>query len=652
MKKGGISLLKLFDLKKKDSTKGTIDKKEYDENLILEIQPQGNVSFTDERFIWKGDGYEACIHVYKFPSTVNDFWLERILNLPYVISTLDVSTEDKEIVFNSLKKSLGEQKSRIYSEKDEMSKDEAIESYQEMKDLASTLRRDGEVVKKIHLRLFVSARTQQDIETRVKDILTMLEGNDFKASIFMNEQKYEWQSLLTSFQDQSKMPNKRYGQVMPSETLSAGYPFHFTYLDDPQGQHLGYSFTGGVVNFDLFHKDNKRLFYNGIVVGGMGSGKSTTLKKLLKMNAIVGNTIRVLDVVGEFEELVLRLGGKAINLDGSDGIINPLQVLATAYNEDTGEIDIQVSFSKHISKLIMMYQFISPDCTTQELQEYERLLLQFYRESNLDLNQITNYKAKDYPIFKDFYKFVENEYFEDVSNKIIRPNITSTTRTRMENILLSIDSLISTYGAIFNGHSTIEDITNEQIISFKLRNLLDMSKPIFLAQLFNVFTLVWDNALKQGTKEKSAYENKQKHLYDITRYLMIIDEFHNLTNSDNPIAVEYLNRYAREARKYFGGLLLATQSLRDVAPEHASNETQGKVKELFTLTQYRFIMKQETDLIPDIHRTFGDKLSESEIHLIPRLGQGQCILSVSGTGNIGFEVFATEDELALFKGGA
>src|SRR5690625_5733268 len=82
----------------------------------------------------------------------------------------------------------------------------------------------------------------------------------------------------------------------------------FSGLNDQRGSYLGSSFRGGNVMFDLFHSDKLRRFYNGVVIGKMGAGKSTTLKKLLMDNEARGNFIRGFDVTGEFKTLVSALG--------------------------------------------------------------------------------------------------------------------------------------------------------------------------------------------------------------------------------------------------------------------------------------------------------------------------------------------------------
>ena len=84
--------------------------------------------------------------------------------------------------------------------------------------------------------------------------------------------------------------------------------------------------------FDLFTKTSTRLYYNFLVTGEMGSGKSTLLKKQLKDNAAKGNFVRTFDVSGEFTLLTKTLGGKVIKMDGSNGILNPLEILRAGDN--------------------------------------------------------------------------------------------------------------------------------------------------------------------------------------------------------------------------------------------------------------------------------------------------------------------------------
>ena len=110
--------------------------------------------------------------------------------------------------------------------------------------------------------------------------------------------------------------------------------------------------------------------------------------------------------------------------------------------------------------------------------------------------------------------------------------------------------------------------------------------------------------------------------------------------------------YIREARKYFGSLLFATQNIRDYMPEESDEKGIDIIKTLFQLTQYKFIMRQDSGSVEAIQKIFKNQLTETELAKIPMLGKGETILSIKGDKNIAFTIDVSDDELALYQGGA
>lgn len=626
--------------------------KEYNPYLLTQIQPQGGIKF-DERIIQKGDGFETIINLYDYPIEVDSFWLERLLTIDDdIITTVDIGTANKQEILKKLEKSLVEQENRFYEDRSKIGQIKAKSTYQSLQGLTENITNNGEIIKLVHIRYFVSCATRDKLESKVKEIIEKLESLGYRGAILLNEQEYEWKSLFNGYLEQEKFINRRKGKAIPSETLGAGYPFHYAKLDDPTGMFLGTTFTGGSVLFDLFTKTKDRMSYNAVIVGTMGSGKSTLLKKLVLNNAIQGQTIRVLDIVGEFRSLVQALDGKTISLDGSDGMINPLQILATITDDNTNEVDNERSFMTHLSKVSMMYKFLNPDCESDEQRQFESLVSNFYRFKNIDISRCTEYEVNEYPTMSELLVYIQNELYSDMENKIAKVNLTESHRKRLESIILNIESVVRDYGMLFDGHSSIKDINKEQILSFELRNLSSFDERIFNAQIFSILTLLWNNSLVQGSKEMKAFNNGLKPLEDCTKYMILIDEAHRIINSNNIKSVEYLTSFEREARKYFGGLIFATQSIRDVAPANINNEVFEKIKTLFELTQYKFIMKQDNNVLSLLSEIFSGQLSQNELSKIPYLKQGNCILSMNGFSNIMFNVEVNKEELDLFKGGA
>ncbi|WP_242230092.1 VirB4 family type IV secretion system protein [Bacillus cereus group sp. BfR-BA-01329] len=642
----------MFGTKNKSKEK-LKQKKGYNPYLLAKIQPQGGVKF-EESYIRKGDGFETCVHIHDFQTVVSDFWLERIMNMPNMITTLDVISDNRKEVVESINKSMSEQTVRHDTAKDNIDRIDARKQYQELEFLYNQIG-EGEVMKRIHLRIYISEKTIDELEKQVKFVIETLESYNFRGAIFLNEQEYEWDALVSSFEVQKNYINKRKGKEIPSLSLAGGCPFHFTYLSDPYGTFYGTTKTKGCVIFDQFHRDKQRKSYNAVLIGKMGAGKSTLLKKATLDNAIKGYKIRGFDIVGEFEDLVHALGGKQISLDGTEGIINPLQVYKTAEAEE-------VSFGQHLSKLTIFYRFISPRASDEIVQEYENLLRKLYIEKGLwddtkgANNHITGKDATEYPIFSDFLELIRNELYIDgnYKDRKTHENLSDSLKERLEIIELNIANLVGSYGNLFDGPSSINSFHDEQIVFFSLRHLSSFREEIFRAQIFNVMNLLWDEMLQNGIPQYHAFNKKMLSFEDAVRFLIIIDEAHHIINTKpgSEYALDFLTKFSREARKYFAGLFYASHSIRDFVPENSEQRIVEQIKILFELTQYKFIMQQDSNSLGMLKRIFAGELSESEISEIPYLNTGDVLLSIGAVKNVLFNVEVTDEELALFGGGA
>ncbi|MEN3156429.1 type IV secretion system protein VirB4 [Priestia aryabhattai] len=637
---------------KKEKTPQEIkQKKGYNPYFVAQIQPQGGVSFK-ENLVRNGDGYSTCIHIYEYPTNVNDFWLEPIMNMPNAITTLDVVSDERKQVVEAINKNMSEQNARHVNAKENIDRMDAQEQYLDMKELYRQVT-NGEVIKRIHLRIYIAEKTIPDLEKRLKEVIHHLETHNFRGSIFLNEQEYEWESLVTHFDIQKKYPNKRKGKEIPALALAGGFPFHFTHLDDPYGTYQGTTRTGGSVIFDLFHKDQQRKSYNAVLMGLMGAGKSTFLKKVTTDNAIKGYKIRGFDIVGEFESLVRELGGKQIALDGSEGQINPLQVFKTHEHEIN-------SFTQHLSKLTVFYRFIAPEAKDDELKEYEKLLRKLYIQKQLwndekgSINYITGLSPEAYPTFNEFLQLIRQELYADEKTREHHPNLGEYRKRRLELIELNIENLVETYAHLFDGISTIEDFNDEQVVFFSIRHLSKLKDEIAQAQLFNVMSLLWDGMLQNGEPQLAAYTKGTLSFEDAIRYLIVIDEAHHIVNTKkgNEHALDFLTEFSREARKYFAGLIYASHLISDFVPDGSEQTAIEKIKKLFDLTQYKFIMQQDDNNLDTIQRVFKTGITDSELAEIPKLPIGDVLLCIKSVKNILFHIEIDEEEKVLYGGGA
>ena len=225
----------------------------FDPYLISRIQPQGGITFKDDKFAVTGTGFEACIHLYDYKSFVDTYWLSRVLNIPDVISLVDISTENTEEAKKNLNKAMDEQSDRIDNADNNKAYIEAKNRLDQYATLFNEIDSFEEIVKLVHIRLFVSGRTKEDTENKIAEILVSLNGNGYKGAVFLGEVESEWMSMFQSYTAQSKNEYARYGQAIPSHQLAFGNPFIFSSLNDPYGAYMGTTTnSGGIFNFDPF----------------------------------------------------------------------------------------------------------------------------------------------------------------------------------------------------------------------------------------------------------------------------------------------------------------------------------------------------------------------------------------------------------------
>ena len=634
-----------------DSMENIIKKKGFNPFLAERIQPKGGISWNDERYMKTGDGYMCCLSIYSYPKKADRYWLYHVFNIENAIVTVDVKTETLEEVTKNINRSMKENRVRIRTEKDDSAVMDAEQKYFAFQELYEEISNMSEVIKTIFTRVFLSAKTQEELDVVVAKAISDLKGRGYSASVFLNESKNDWLSFYRSYKKQSETVYKRIGQAVTASGLSVGLPFDYTGLNDPNSFYYGWTNSGKVL-FDLFSITNTRLSYSLALAGDQGSGKSTLLKKIMMSEAIKGTIIRGLDPSNEWTTLINYLGGKIISLDGSQGMINPFEIFKTAETEE-------LSYLIHISKLDTMYKFLVPDCGQLEIIEFTKLVRQLYDKWGLSLSRntekkVTGLPAQEYPTFSDFLMLIREE-----QEKIISSDMTPTELEAIKeklNVLNKIEAvsknIVENYGYILDGHTSIENVLHTQIVFFNIKNLSHLKSEIFDAQVFSALSLCWNNCMINGEKMKNAWENKSIAWEDITRFVLFIDEAHHLINTSKLHAVQQMSVYVREARKYFGSLLFATQNISDYMPEESDSKGIGLIKSLFLLTQYKFIMRQDSGSVKAIQEIFQNQLTETELAKIPMLGKGETILSIKGDKNIAFTLDVSDDELALYRGGA
>ena len=648
---------KFNSIKKKESNH--FKNSDFDLEFISKIQPAGNIIFK-ENYIKKGDGFETCIEIYDYPETVRNFWLRTITNsnVENLIVTIDISTMNNEIVDKVLEENLKENRYRKNNERNITDRLKSNTDYQKSILLHDKLYSNSINIKLVKIRIFLFDKSLKNLESEVVKLLNYLNGKSFKASIFLNELEYEYKSIYHPFKYQANsFYNKRNGKEITSETLGAGLDYNFSYLHDENGLIYGTTKGGGYVIFNPFLKNEQRKSYNGILMGKMGSGKSTFLKKLALNNYILGTKIRCFDASGEFKYLVKKANGKMINLNNPNNIINPLQIYKSSLNNSSDE-DIEDNFDNetdneirakfyqnHLSKFQIFFRYLSPNLDETYFDELSILLDDFYKKINfykisngekIFIN-ITGLNSNEYPILSDFLTYI---------NTIYNDEIDSLRKERLNVLELKLKTIVNVYGMLFNGYSTI-DIQNEDLVVFNIKELATLPNNIFSAVIFNILNILWQEMI--NNVDISKYGNNIEDV-KLNNYLVIIDEAHRILNDDlDNKTIKFFIDFEREARKYLGSIWLSYHTIDDAVK---NDNVKKEINKIFNLSQYKVIFEQDIQLKEKLMSVFKDSITETEIDKISRFQIGECLLSLNTDNNIIFKVsLGLENERELIATG-
>ncbi|MDO4432022.1 MAG: DUF87 domain-containing protein [Aerococcaceae bacterium] len=619
-----------------------------DLDLLLSTQPVGNLQFLDNA-TQIGNGYFTTLYIWQYPSETHGLWQKELHNLPGTFVITDIAYQESGVALKKLRLAIREQFGRWQQEREAYERQIAKEEFIELNTIATLLRKNQEVMKFMASRVVVYADTLLDLEKRVADIRKQLEKNEFGSTVLLLEQEYEYQSLFLDHNAQTYLPNKRIGRDVPSSQVKWTFPANHVSLMDPRGMHLGYSLTGGNVCVDVFELDGvARKQYNILVFGEPGGGKSTLIKKILVNQAARGYVLRGFDKSGEYRSVLDYLGASYVSLDGSEGKINIFQIFPTAIHSHTLQVDEQTCLAQQKGKLASWYSILKPKVDDSELDIFESMVTLLYEQFNFiwqgSQSNFTNRSNDAYPTLSDFVELLSKEFHN--------ASYTAAKRQYIEKILWTMEKLKNSYGQLFDGYTTVENVLTEQILFFNIDGLLALESQVIIdAQLFNALNLFWASLINHGKEQSRRYRKREIRFDELLRSMLYIDECHNIINKDNKRASKFVNTMQREGRKLFVGVLLATQSITSIAPEVLEQDVAEILRDIYAFSQYKFFFQIDSSKIEHLRRLTQFDITDNQLSRIATYPQGRCLFSITGAQSFELDVSASNRELELFEGG-
>lgn len=495
---------------------------------------------------------------------------------------------------------------------------------QDVTNLVVTMHRNREPL--IHTAVYIEliAHEHEKLKELQTEVLTELIRSKLNVDRLMLKQQQGFISVMPSgynaFGDQ-------YERVLPASSVANLYPFNYSGKTDENGFYIGRDKYGSNIIVDFNKRAEDKTNSNILILGNSGQGKSYLLKLLLINFLESGKSICCLDPEHEYEDLCNNFstgtGGGAYFVDLMSGeyIINPLEPKLWSDGDEKIEGDADLETFKKKTKLSQHISFLRDffssykDFSDSHVDTLEIMVEKLYRKFKIsDGTDFSTLGPKDYPILSDLYELIEQEY-----QNYNRDNKPIYTESQLQEILLGLHSMcIGAESKFFNGHT---NIMSDRFVVFGVKGLLEASKNIKNALLFNILSYMSNQLLTNGNT------------------VAAIDEFYLFLS--NITAVEYIRNFSKRVRKKESAVVLASQNLEDYNLPGIAEYT----KPLFSIPTHSFLFNAG-----NIDAKFymdNLQLDESEYNLIRYPQRGVCLYKC-GNERYNLMVTAPKYKEALF----
>jgi len=589
------------------------------QKTFLDMIAPSVIKFFTDYFIC-GNTFRCVWALREYPTSTSEQAILRYLGekdgVTLRIYTRHVTAaEEKRIIANAANKNRMQRSST-----NDLQQTVAAESnLQDVAQLAADMHRNREPL--LHTAVFLEmiSDTLDNLRILQTEVQTELVRSKLNVDRLMLRQQHGFMSVMPSGRN---MFREQFERVLPASSVANLYPFSFSGKTDENGFYLGRDKFGSNIIVDFDKRSDDKTNANTLILGNSGQGKSYLLKLILTNLRESGKNIICLDPEMEYVDLTKNLGGCFIDLMSGEYIINVLE--PKSWGDETADDDAPQAFksktklSQHISFLRDFFRCYK-DFSEREIDTIELLLIKLYEKFGIsDDTDWNKLQATDYPILSDFYELVEAEY------KAFNPTDQSDrkslyTAENLRNICLGLHSICKgAESKFFNGYT---NITDSRFITFGVKGLLQASKNIRNALLFNVLAYMSEQLLSRGNTVAS------------------IDEFYLFLT--NLTAVEYIRNFMKRVRKKESAVILASQNIEDFLVENVRELT----KPLFSIPTHIFLFYPGTIE----KKTYMDTLQveDSEYGLIQFSQRGVCLYKC-GNERYCLCVTAPEHKAALF----
>lgn len=584
---------------------------------FLDMIAPSVIKFNTDHFIC-GNTYRCVWALREYPTATEEQAILRHLGekdgVTLKIYARHVTpVEEKKIISNAANKN----RMKRSNTNDLQQTVTAESNLQDVASIVASMHRNKEPL--LHAAVYIEllAYDLEQLKLLQTEVLTELIRSKLNVDRLMLRQQQGFICVMPSgwnvFSDQ-------FERVLPASSVANLYPFNYSGKTDAKGFYLGRDKFGSNIIVDFNNRTEDKTNANILILGNSGQGKSYLLKLILCNMRQSGMHVLALDPEMEYEKLTNNLGGCFIDLMSGEYIINVLEPKTWDENGDPRDAEAPQAFrqtsklSQHISFLKDFFRTYK-DFDDRQIDTIEIMLGKLYEQWGItDHSSFDRLKSTDYPILSNLYELIENEYktFDESKRQLYTAEI-------LQKICLGLHSLCKgAESKFFNGHT---NITSSHFITFGVKGLLQASKNIRNALLFNVLSFMSNELLTKGNTVAS------------------IDEFYLFLT--NLTAVEYIRNFMKRVRKKDSAVILASQNLEDFNIDGIREYT----KPLFSIPTHAFLFNAGNIDAKFYIDTL--QLEQSEYNLIRYPQRGVCLYKC-GNERYNLMVQAPEHKSRLF----
>ena len=289
----------------------------------------------------------------------------------------------------------------------------------EASDIISRMINNNEVVSYLTIYICVSAQEEKDLLSKCSEVEREVQKLKLKIRPITNY-------LLTSgfkavapfFTIQADLTEYFKRNILTS-SFTGGFLFNTNTFIDENGFYFGINQNGGIIIFNIWHKDADRTNSNMLVVGSSGAGKSLSVKHLI-YNELPSSKILIIDSEDEYTYLAKNLKGKIVNCGGSNTghILNPLQIRASKDDEE----DMN-AMAIHFQFLHTFFEILFPSLTDIEFSMLDIVLEELYTKFGITQDtRLTVFNTKNMQEFQVQYKRAQYYNIMSYSWEILSKN--------------------------------------------------------------------------------------------------------------------------------------------------------------------------------------------------------------------------------------